>query len=370
MSKENPNAFKHIYSLDLLKKYATELSLIDSSFPKNEFLKIAKPMLDLEMKDRVRLIRDQFKKTLPDDYPKALNIILKTLDRGHLSGFALWPLTEFVQTYGLDHIEVSLRALKKMTVLFTSEWAIRPFVQKDLQTTLGFLKSNVNDSNEHVRRWVSEGTRPRLPWGERLHVFIAKPKLVIDLISPLKFDSSLYVRKSVANHLNDLAKDHPELIVQTLKGWKKQAKNETEKQRIDWIIRRALRTLIKDGNKLALALVGVDPNAKVEIQNLTINSTKLNLGQTLSFDFKVLSKSKKTESVVLDYIIHFVKSNGMTSPKVFKLKNLELKPGESLKVNKKHSLRQITTRKYYPGVHKLEIQLNGNSMAVKRWTLI
>jgi 3-methyladenine DNA glycosylase AlkC len=370
MSNDNPKAFKHVFSLNLLKKYASELSSTEPSFPKNEFLKIAQPMLDLEMKDRVRLIRDQFKKTLPDNYPKALKILIKTLDRGELSGFALWPFTEFVQTYGLGHIELSLKALKKMTVLFTSEFAVRPFIQKNLKTTLSFLKDNANDPNEHIRRWVSEGTRPRLPWGERLYVFIEKPKLSLNLIAPLKFDSSLYVRKSVANHLNDLAKDHPDLVVTTLKNWKSEAKTEDERKRMTWVIQRALRTLIKSGHPKALKLVGVNTMAQVEVLDLKIHQTTLKVGETLSFDFAIQSKSKTTESVVLDYIVHFVKSKGQRSAKVFKLKNLTLKAGESLRVQKNHSFREITTRKYYPGVHELEIQVNGNPLKKKKWTLL
>lgn len=369
MKEENPSALKHMYSTDLLKSYVTELSKVYPEFDKKKFLEISKPMLKLEMKDRVRLIRDQFTVALPVKYPQALKILLKSLEGGKLSGFALWPMTEFVQTYGLDHIELSLKALKKMTPLFTAEWAIRPFIKKDLNTSMNFLKECVLDSNEHVRRWASEGSRPRLPWGERLHVFIEKPKLSIDLISPLKFDPSLYVRKSVANHLNDIAKDHPELVVKTLKSWEASAKTIDETNRIQWTINRALRTLIKNGYPQALELVGVNTSAAIEIDHLKLRSTELKVGESLTFEFKIISRAQKLENIVLDYSIHFQKSNGQLASKVFKLKNLKLRPNESLKVIKNHSLREITTRKYYPGEHALEIQVNGKPMAKKKWTL-
>lgn len=369
MKEENPSALKHMYSTDLLKIYVGEVRKVYPEFDQKKFLEISKPMLKLEMKDRVRLIRDQFKLVLPAKYPQALKVLLKSLEGGKLSGFALWPMTEFVQTYGLDEIDLSLRALKKMTPRFTAEWAIRPFIKKDLNTSMNFLKECVLDSNEHVRRWASEGSRPRLPWGERLYIFIEKPKLSIDLISPLKFDPSLYVRKSVANHLNDVAKDHPELVVKTLKSWKALAKTVEEKDRIQWTIHRALRTLIKNGYPQALALVGVNTSAPIEIDNLKLNKNIIKMGESLSFEFKVVSRAKKLESIVLDYSIHFMKSNGQLAQKVFKLKNLKLKPNESLKVIKNHSLREITTRKYYPGEHALEIQVNGKPMAKKKWNL-
>ncbi len=369
MSEENPKALKHIFNLKLLQKYAIEIKRVYPSFSETEFLQIAKPMLKLEMKGRVQLIRDRLKTSLPSDYLKSLKILLNSLDQSRLSGFELWPMTEFVQTYGLDHIKPSLLALKKMTVLFTAEWAIRPFIKNDVHGTLKFLEPLTFDSNEHIRRWVSEGTRPRLPWGERLHLFIEKPLLSLPLISNLKFDTSLYVQKSVANHLNDIAKDHPLLVVKTLQNWQSEAKSKDQKQILRWITHRALRTLIKQGHKEALALIGVNPLAQIEVNELKLKKAKVKIGESLTFTFNITSKAKKVESVVLDYVIYFLKSNREHSSKVFKLKKLILEPGQTLAVEKTHSLRQITTRKFYPGQHFFEIQVNGNPHLKMKWQL-
>lgn len=370
MASENPNALKHMYNKDLLKRMASEILSVYEKFDQGLFLSIEKPMLKLEMKDRVRLIRDQLKKTLPENYKESLKILLHSTKSGKLTGFSLWPYTEFIQTYGLDHVKLSLEGLKHLTTLFTSEWAVRPFIKKDLYLTLDFLKKCALDKNHHVRRWVSEGSRPRLPWGEKLHVFIEKPELSCSLIEPLIFDPELYVRKSVANHINDITKDNPEFAINILKKWNSKIKTNEQRERLDWIIRHALRSLIKAGNAEALKLIGVSSKVDVKMNNFKIMNPSINMGEKVEFAFELVSNSSKSQIIVLDYVVHFKKANGQTSPKVFKLKNLELKPKQKLSIKKAHPVKKITTRKYYSGEQILEIQINGQIYKKAKWNLV
>ena len=256
---ENPNAFKLWINRGVLVKIAESIRQDFPSFDSSIFVGIARELDALELKPRVHRVRDQLRAQLPEDYLKALKILLKAVKRGNLDGFDLWPFTEFVQTYGLDHPELSLEALYVLTEKFTGEFAVRPFLKKHPKLTQDFLMKCATDANVHVRRWVSEGTRPRLPWGERLNAFIEQPKTTLPLLEKLKHDSELYVRKSIANHLNDIAKDHPEVVLGVLKKWKSGAP-EIHADKIEWIIHRSLRSLIKAGHPGALTLIGASPN--------------------------------------------------------------------------------------------------------------
>lgn len=369
MTDENENAFKHRFGKELLKEMAKNISAVYPEFPSRKFLTLFKKLVVLEMKPRVHLIRDELKLFLPDSYPAALKILLASFKKGKMEGFILWPYTEFIQEFGLDYPEMSLEALKEITKNFTSEWGVRPFLRLYPESTLAFLLKCSLDKNVHVRRWASEGSRPRLPWGERLYLFIKKPKRTLPILENLKFDDELYVRKSVANHLNDITKDHPKLVVEILKKWQKLAKKEEDKKKLDWITRHALRTLIKNGDRGALALIGVSSEPKVVVKELSLNKEKIKMGETLSFRFALKSSSKIPQKIVVDYIIHFVKASQSTSGKVFKLKTLELAAKETIIIEKKHHLRPITTRVYYPGKHALEIQINGKSFGKKEWIL-
>jgi 3-methyladenine DNA glycosylase AlkC len=323
----------------------------------------------LELKQRVRLIRDELHDQLPSEYPKALKLLLKSARSGKLSVFDLWPYTDFVQTYGLEHVDLSLEALKELTCLFTGEFAVRPFLIRHRERTLRYLEKCARDPDVDVRRWASEGSRPRLPWGERLQEFVADPELSLKILDTLKFDPELYVRKSVSNHLNDIAKDHPDWVVKTLKRWNKEAGAEHTKK-IDWINRRALRTLIKDGHAGALSVLGVSNKVDVELEGFKILRKKIRLGEKLEFEFELRSLSKRPQKLVIDYIVHFMKSNQKTAPKVFKLKMIELAPMGRVAISKSHPVKRITTREYYPGLHALEIQINGSVSGRQEWHLV
>ena len=222
--------------------------------------------------------------------------------------------------------------------------------------------------DEKVRRWASDGSRPRLPWGEKLHHFIKTPDATLPILELLKHDEALFVRTSVANHLNDIAKDNPDFVLKVLKEWKKEA-SEKDKPKLDWIIRRALRTLIKNGNPAALELVGVDASAKISVSNFSVTPKEISLGDRITFGATIKSLSKSPQKLVIDYVLHLVKSHGGTAPKVFKCKVATLKPGESLDLEKSHHLKKVTTRTYYPGTNALELQINGKSYGKRSWVL-
>lgn len=338
------------------------------SFDRKTFIGQASKLNRLELKARVYFVRDQLQKQLPQNYKQALRILLQSLQGGTLKGFDLWPYTEFVQTYGLQEVKISLAALQELTCLFTSEFAVRPFIVAHPEETLAFLKLCTQNENPHIRRWASEGSRPRLPWGTRLELFIKDPRPGLVLLEKLKFDPELYVRKSVANHLNDIAKDHPQIVTRLLKKWQTEVPMEHQ-EKLNWITRHSLRTLIKQGHPQALQLIGADTQAQVRVQELQLQKVNFRMNDKIEFSFLIRSTSKKKQKLVIDYVIHHRKANQETSAKVFKLKTLILDPGQEVNLVKNHHLKPISTRKYYSGLHILEIQVNGKIQARTEWNL-
>lgn len=218
--------------------------------------------------------------------------------------------------------------------------------------------------DEHVRRLASEGCRPRLPWGKRLQELIDDPMPIIAVLEKLKDDSSEYVRRSVANNLNDIAKDHPELVIKICKRW---SKGKTVQR--EWIIRHATRSLVKAGHPDVFPLLGYTQRPKVALKEIKLSDSTLKLGQTLEFCAQLTSNANKEQSLVIDYAIHYVKANGTTSPKVYKLKNVSLQPNETLLLQKKQPFKSISTRTFYSGEHRLELLINGVAIAEKSFNL-
>lgn len=367
-TQTNPNALKHWFGKDLLERMGKSIREAYPLFNQERLSKLHPKLKTLEMKPRVQLIRQALHSYLPQDYPKALCILLESARSGRLNGFDLWPYSDFIQNYGLSNVDLSLQALRELTPSFSSEFAIRPFLINYPDKTIPYLEQCALDPNLHVRRWASEGTRPRLPWGERLHAFIKTPSITSCILEHLKFDPEQYVRKSVANHLNDIAKDHPKYVLSTLSDWQKIA-DERDTINLGWMVRHALRTLIKEGNPKALQLIDVSAKAKIQISNFRVNQRVLQVGEYLEFEFKLQSLASQPQKLVIDYLIHFMKANARHSPKVFKLKEIILPGRSEVAIRKKHHMKQITTRTYYPGAHLLELQINGKKFGQMDWTL-
>lgn len=362
---ENENAFKNMINPTVVKKTSDVFKMAYPSFDEKRFQKVSAALKELELKARVLAITEALRSELPKDFYLAAKILNKVLAQKKLTGFELWPISEYISQFGTDHFDESLELMYQLTQQFTSEFAIRPFLLKDPERILKKFKNWLKDDNVHIRRWISEGTRPLLPWGAKIPSFVQKPA-TIPLLDALKYDEELYVRKSIANHLNDISKHHPDLVVETLKGWVKAAP-ETHQEKIHWIKKQALRTLIKKGHPKALGLMGVSDKSDVKLSQLKLNKDKFKLGDTLEFEFVLESTGTKTQKIIVDYGIGFLKSNGSISTKMFKLKTIELKPKEKITIKKRHSLKAITTTTFYSGQHELVLQVNGKILKKTEW---
>jgi 3-methyladenine DNA glycosylase AlkC len=211
------------------------------------------------------------------------------------------------------------------------------------------------DKNHHVRRLASEGSRPRLPWSFKLDEVIKNPKSTQRILEALKTDEELYVKKSVANHLNDLSKDNTAHMLELVKAWDKSNADTA------WIVKHASRTLIKKGNAESLAIFEFEKDPKIQLANFKVIKPKLKLGQHLEFEFDLISEKRKDQKLVIDYILHYCKKGSELTKKVFKLKDLSLKPIQKITISKKQLLKDFSTRKHYTGTHFIEIQINGKS---------
>ena len=271
---------------------------------------------------------------------------------------------DFVEVYGLDDYEASISALEQFTCLISAEFAVRPFIKKyPLQMMEQMLQWSRSD-NEDLRRLSSEGCRPRLPWAMALPDLKTDPAPILPILENLKDDPSEAVRRSVANNLNDITKDNPQVALDLLKRW-----NQTGSPEIEKITKHALRSLIKKGDPQALELLGFSSTAEVNVSTLQLSTESIKMGESIELTFEIESTASEEQNLVIDYIVHLVRSKGKTSQKVFKLGQRILAPGEKVRMRKNHSFAAVTTRKYYPGVHKIELQINGQKIAAAEFLL-
>ena len=351
--------FKNIYNKKSISELAVSLEIVSKDFKKAEFIKVAtKGIKSLEMKQRVELITTALEGQLVGSYKQNIKVLLKSMASETMSGFILWPYSVYIERNGIDDFQTSMDALCIITKNWTAEFGVRVFFEKYPKETYDYLKKLKESKNEHLRRWVSEGTRPNLPWGKSISHIEKNLKKNIELISSLKSDESEYVRKSVANHMNDIGWLDAKLTTKTLKSWNKTKSKETK-----WIVKHALRNLLKNGNKDALEILGYSPKYKSKIQKLKVSKKKIKEGDSVDLEFIVENIDSVSTNLMIDYIIHYPKSNGKTSAKVFKCKNLKLEKGECSLIKKKINFKAVTTRKHYPGAHKIEIQVNGIILA-------
>jgi 3-methyladenine DNA glycosylase AlkC len=372
-----PEPFKNFFSKKLIKGMGDHFSMAWPEFDRAGFIKAASKSLDaLELKERSAQITAALKNFLPEDFEKAGEIMLASIgpeedidvnwadvdDRG-LVGWAVIPMVDYVGLYGLKHFDLSMTLFKELTKRSSSEFGIRFFLLKEPKRTLSVLKKWCRDPNYHVRRLVSEGSRPRLPWGMQLPAFIKDPSPLLPLLEALKDDKEEYVRRSVANNLNDIAKDHPDKVAKIAKQWLKGASKDRGR-----LVRHACRTLIKQGHQKTLKALGYG-SPDIKLGKFNVLTSRVNFGETLLFELSLTSTSKKAQPLIIDYAIHHRKANGGSSPKVFKWKTITLASSVTLTAQKKHAIKKITTRVYYPGIHKVEILVNGVSLSFKTFEL-
>ena len=364
--------FKNLIHAGTVRLARQHLSRAWPGFDGKHFEALATARLEsLELKARALHLCSALEATLPADFNHAANVIEaslapvngdETLAALHeatagLTGWVVWPLAEYVARRGLDAPTRALAALHALTQRFTAEWAVRPFIERHPELTFATLHRWTDDPSPHVRRLVSEGSRPRLPWGLQLKGLIADPSPTLPLLRALQDDPSEYVRRSVANHLNDIAKDHPELLARWLGEHLADAKPARRA-----LLRHACRTLIKQGDAAVLKAWGLGQRLKGSVQ-LTLSAKRVRVGDSLGIELSLQSTAKRPQKLVIDYAVHHMKANGQTSPKVFKGWALELAPLEQRVLTKHHSMRPITTRRYHAGRHELDIRINGEVLA-------
>ncbi len=320
---------------------------------------------DLNYLDRARHIVVALESVLPTDFPKASRVLISSLgpepnteQLQGFDGFYVMPLCMYVSRHGMDHPDISLNTLYEMTKRFSAESDIRPFIERYPEKTLRFLAELTEDPSPFARRLASEGTRPRLPLAPRLPRFQEDPTQVIRLLDRLYTDGNQMVRRSVANCINDISKDNPEIAVETVARW--QAENPGP--RTEWIVRHGLRTLIKAGHTGALETLGYR-YTDLAVSKLSLSNTGVTLGDNLTFSFAIGHNLSEEVRVALNYVIHFVKANGKQKPKVFRLPDKVVDPDTKQKISKTHKFLPYKNQSFYPGTHKIEIVANGKSVA-------
>lgn len=356
--------FKDWFDREAARRLAAQVHAVWSGFDRKRFIALAtKKLIDLEFQGRVQQFSDALAATLPDDRAKAIDILTRSLPpllpdcEAVNDGWLQWPVGQFIADHGLPHFETSMQAMTELTMRFSSEFAVRPFLLERPAKTYAYLYRLTSHTNPHVRRWCSEGTRPRLPWGKRLPAVIDNPKSSWPILEALKDDPELYVRKSVANHLNDISKDHPDLVVARCRAWKKGATTERT-----WIIRHALRSLIKAGHPGALALMGFGKSDGLRAA-LRLKPRAAHIGDAVELQATIKNTAKTARRVAIDYVVHFTRPSGKPSRKIFKWTVVDIEPGSARTIEKRHPLRHTTIRTLYPGRHRVELQINGQRLA-------
>lgn len=332
----------------------------------------------LELMQRGRRIAEAMHRHLPSAYPEAVAILVASMGpamgldaagepvasgTGH-SAFVYLPHSMFIATHGLAHFEVSMRAQHALTQRFTAEYSIRPYLEHHTQATLDRLMAWTNDPSAHVRRLASEGSRPRLPWAPRLRQFMQNPQPLLPLLECLKDDPSSYVRRSVANHLNDIGKDHPDTLTGIARQWLVDATESRQR-----LVRHALRFAIKRGDADALAALGMGHAVALDVQQVAITPAQPSIGAAVTIAFDLHNPKSAPQQVLADLKVHYVKAAGGTGTKVFKLKTLVLPAGTTHRLSKRLSLAQMTTRVHHPGQHRVELMLNGQAHALGQFDL-
>lgn len=359
---------KNLLHTGLVDDMAAIIQAADSGFDATLFCAVGKRDLErLELMQRAQQIRDALLQTLPQPFIAAAKVLADSLPmpgRPGLSGWALLPVNQFIAERGLDDFDVALELLKRLTPHFTAEFGIRPFVHADQPRALATITGWVTHQDHHVRRLASEGTRPRLPWAMRLPRLIKDPEPLLPILEALLDDPEDYVRRSVANSLNDIAKDHPSLVADFVERHLPDASKDRRA-----LLRHASRTLLKKGHAKALANFGFGDASGLACA-LTLAKREIAFGSALDFSIRVHNAADVAKQAMIDYAVYHRKADGSLAAKVFKWKALTLSPGATQEMSKRHSFRPITTRRYYGGKHRLVILVNGEELETADFDLL
>lgn len=357
MAEPLKNAYNHAW----VERLADTIKSEHGQFDKPPFIEavFADNWEALELKQRMSRIRECIHQHLQLPYPNAIAVLNNVVP--HFSGFEAMLFPEFIQAYGLDNWEASLPALAHFTQFSSSEFAVRAFIEQDSPRMMAQMLAWADHSNHHVRRLASEGCRPRLPWAPALPAFKQNPTAIFPILEKLKQDGEDYVRRSVANNLNDISKDHPERVLNWCKN------NIGQHPHSDWIIKHACRSLLKASHPVALALFGYQAPFGLNVASFSTNKSQIQEGEHLHISAS-LNAPEKLGKLRVEYLIHYVKANGQTSAKVFIFSEGEFNEARKL-FTRRHSFERMTTRIHYPGDHKIELRVNGFVLATTTVTL-
>lgn len=363
-----PEPLKHVYHPGFLKEFASIVNMVIPAFSPGAFLEtvLEEEWEVLELKQRMRRIAGALHDRLPGNYETQVSCLLRIIEvlqkQGEKGGFVYMFLPDFIEQYGLNDLETSLSAMEHITQFASCEFAIRPFLLRHPEKVMAQMLAWSLHPHASVRRFASEGCRPRLPWAMAIPALKKDPSPIFPILENLKADPSLFVRKSVANNLNDIAKDHPDLVATHVKSWKG---NRAE---TDWIIRHGCRTLLKKAHPSTYALFNLETAADCRLEKLTLSHSKLKIGDRLHFSF-ALKTGDAPQKIRLEYAVYYQKANGTQSRKIFQLTEKILQPAQTYSFQKEQRFQDFTTRKHYPGEHKLAIIVNGEEKAEKEFLL-
>ncbi len=354
---------KDIYNKDFFDQFTTKVKKDYPPFNPEKFLAIIfdEEWDRLELKQRISKISQAIHQTFPAQFEEAIQILMEIVP-GY-KGFNYLFFPDFVEKYGLEDWDHSIKALEIFTQYSSAEFAVRAFIRKNPSKMMKQMQAWSTHENEHVRRLASEGCRPRLPWAAPLRDFQHDPSPILPILEQLKQDPSKYVQKSVANNLNDISKDHPKIVKHLVHQWKDQHSIT------DWILRHGCRTLLKKADKEILQSFGYPPAKEVQIENLSLSKETIELGETLTFCFQVNNNAEQTHQLRIEYAIDFMKANGKTNRKIFQLSSKSY-PSGIASMERKQKFVNLTTRKHYSGKHVLTILINGEEKASVDFELI
>ncbi|TNE81490.1 MAG: DNA alkylation repair protein [Bacteroidetes bacterium] len=348
-----PEPLKNMYSRSFVERLANDVQRVVGTRAST----FTNAVLDSnwesrELKDRGKHIAQCFHDLIPGTFAQKLNSLEQVGEA--YSGFTAIVFADFVELYGQDELDVSLPYLEKFTTLCTSEFAVRPFLQRYYpEMKIAFAQWAKSD-NHHVRRLASEGIRTRLPWGMKVPALFDDTLWILNHLQQLVNDDSEYVRRSVANNLNDISKDQPDLVLAFA------AKQDLSNPNTSKLIKHALRGLLKQGSPEALALFGFQNSLAIKCLAMQSKVEHIAIGERLPWHYALAVKGEG--ALRLEYKVHYLKKNGSYSGKVFKLSETQVAGEKHIAQDKEQAFHDLTTRVHYPGTHKLELIANGASV--------
>jgi len=365
-----PEPLKNLYSKSFIDELTVVLFETISRFNKKEFIRkiFDKTWDEKELKQRMRHITLTIHQFLPENFSKSSKIIIEITKnyirkKGQGLSFLHMFLPEYIELFGINNFTESVKAFEQVTKFTSAEFAVRPFIIKYPKEMMAQMERWSKSENTFVRRLASEGCRPRLPWAIALPAFKRNPAAILPILENLKNDDAETVRKSVANNINDISKDNPEIVLSIIKKWKGKNKNT------DWILKHGARTLLKQGNEHVMGNFGLKRVTDIQISKFTLSDSSLVLGETLTFSFHLLNNETKDHKLRVDYAIYYMTSGGKQSKKVFRLTENNFLQQKTVIITKKRRFIDFTTRKHHSGKHHIAIIVNGKELAKKSFLL-